>query len=396
MSKLWDKGKPLDKKIEKFTVGNDNALDQKLVEYDCKASIAHAKMLREMHLISSEEADRLIHELKKIIDEEKNGKFIIKIEDEDSHSAIENRLIKSLGEVGSKIHIARSRNDQVLVALRLYYKDSINKIYQLTEKCISTIHKFGNKHHHDFPGYTHMQKAMPSSIDLWAKAYADALTDDLKTLENTLNIVDQNPLGSAAGYPLSIDIDRELTTRELNFKTTQSNSIYCQLSRGKFELLIIDSFTQIMLTLNRLSSDIILFSMPQFGYFEIPEKYCTGSSIMPQKKNPDVLELIRAKYHILLGYGSSVRSITSNLISGYNRDLQLIKEPIIEGMNIVYDCLDIMNLIFVDIKVNKDRCLSDLSKDLYATEEVYGLVKKGIPFRKAYRQIAKKFNSDLY
>ena len=237
-----------------------------------------------------------------------------------------------------------------------------------------------------------MQKAMPSSIDLWAKAYADALTDDLKTLKNTLNIVDQNPLGSAAGYPLSIDIDRELTTRELNFKTTQSNSIYCQLSRGKFELLIIDSFIQIMLTLNRLSSDIILFSMPQFGYFEIPEKYCTGSSIMPQKKNPDVLELIRAKYHILLGHGSGVRSITSNLISGYNRDLQLIKEPIIEGIKIVYNCLDIMSLIIVDIKVNKDRCLGDLSKDLYVTEEVYELVKKGMPFRKAYRKIAKKFN----
>ena len=392
MVKIWDKGSSIDKKIEQFTVGDDFIIDQELVQYDCEASIAHAKMLKKIGILSAIEEKHLIEELQKISQEHKEGKFTISIEDEDCHTAIENRLIMSLGDTGSKIHTGRSRNDQVLVALRLYYKSSLSEISSITNQCIEHLQMFGDKNNFDFPGYTHMQKAMPSNIKIWSNAFADSLVDDLKNLKNAQHIIDQNPLGSGAGYPIPLKIDRELTTSELGFNKIQSNPIYCQISRGKFEALIVDSLSQIMLTLNRLSSDLILFSMPHFGYFMLPEKFCTGSSIMPQKKNPDVLELIRANYHTVNGYGVQVKSLSANLISGYNRDLQLAKKPVISSLNIAKTSLDMMTYIITNLTASKENCLNDLTEDLFATDEVYNLVKEGIPFRDAYRTIAKKLS----
>ena len=392
MGKIWDKGSSIDKKIEEFTVGDDYIIDRELVKYDCEASIAHAKMLKKIGIISGAEQKQLTKELQKIIDENKEGNFIITIEDEDCHTAIENRLIKALGDTGSKIHTGRSRNDQVLVALRLYYKSSLSEISSITNQCIEHLQMFGDNNNFDFPGYTHMQKAMPSNIKIWSNAFADSFVDDLKNLKNVQHIIDQNPLGSVAGYPIPLTIDRELTTGELGFNKIQSNPIYCQISRGKFETLIVDSLSQIMLTLNRLSSDLILFSMPSFGYFMLPEKFCTGSSIMPQKKNPDVLELIRANYHIINGYGAQVKSLSANLISGYNRDLQLAKKPVINSLKITKSSLDMMTYIITNLTAIKENCLNDLTKDLFATDEVYNLVKEGIPFRDAYRTIAKKLS----
>ena len=349
-------------------------------------------MLKKIGILSAIEEKHLIEELQKISQEHKEGKFTISIEDEDCHTAIENRLIKSLGDTGSKIHTGRSRNDQVLVALRLYYKSSLDEISSITNQCIEHLQMFGDKNNFDFPGYTHMQKAMPSNIKIWSNAFADSLVDDLKNLKNVQHIIDQNPLGSGAGYPIPLKIDRELTTSELGFNKIQSNPIYCQISRGKFEALIVDSLSQIMLSLNRLSSDLILFSMPHFGYFMLPEKFCTGSSIMPQKKNPDVLELIRANYHIVNGYGVQVKSLSANLISGYNRDLQLAKKPVINSLNIAKTSLDMMTYIITNLTASKENCLNDLTEDLFATDEVYNLVKEGIPFRDAYRTIAKKLS----
>lgn len=389
MSKLWEKSISLDKAIESFTVGNDPELDQVLVPFDCKASKAHAKMLGQKGYLTAEEVDSIISELDQIIQRHAKGDFKIKVSQEDCHTAIEECLVEKLGEVGKKIHMARSRNDQVLTALRLYYKDELMKINSLAKTWVDTLTQFGDNHQEvNFPGYTHMQKAMPSSIHMWANAYGDSMKDDLKSLDTVSSLIDQSPLGSAAGYGVPIEIDPKMTAEEMGFTKTQENPIYCQLSRGKFELAILQVLSQLLLTINRLASDLIQFSMAEFEYFSLPEDFCTGSSIMPQKENPDVLELLRANYHIILGYETQVKTLTSNLISGYNRDIQLSKEPVMRGIKLVKDCLGISAVVVSGLTVNKDKCQAAMTSELYATEKVYEMVKEGIPFREAYRKIA--------
>ena len=377
--KLWKKDYNLNKEIEKFTVGNDYLLDKKLLKYDIKATSAHATMLYKEGFLK-------LSELKKI-KKAMLGKIRIKATDEDSHTAIENYLTKKLGKLGKKIHMARSRNDQVLVAIKLYTKDELCMIKKLVEKLINSLNKL-KTNKTIMPGCTHMRKAMPSSIALWAGAFVDSLKDDLIILETAYKLNDQNPLGSAAGYGLPFKIDKKITTAILGFGKIQDNPIYCQNSRGKIESFTLSALSHIMLTLNKLASDLILFSMPEFDYFSLPKEFCTGSSIMPQKKNPDVLELVRAKTSVVEACVFQINSIYKNLISGYNRDLQLTKEPLIKGTETTKESVKIMSLVINNLKINPKACEKACTDDLYATEKVYELVKKGMPFRDAYKKVA--------
>lgn len=390
--KLWEKDYEVHKEIEKFTVGNDFILDKALVYYDCVASIAHAKMLNKIGILSQAELRKLVGCLREIISLDKLGKFPIKQSEEDCHTAIENFLTKKLGSVGKKIHTARSRNDQVLTAMRLYEKHELEEIMGLSKGLISSINnKIKASGKIEVPGYTHMQKAMPSSIAMWFSAYVEALKDDLEVLEEAYEVIDKSPLGSAAGFGVPVfNVDRQMTAKLLGFKYVQQ-AMYCQNSRGKFESLIVNAIVQLMMDLNKAASDLILFSMPEFGYFSLPKELCTGSSIMPQKKNPDVLEIVRARYSVVLGYDAQLKSLYGNLVSGYHRDMQLTKEPLMKSICTAKDCLKITTLVFDGLGINQDMCKKAMSLELYATEEAYKLVKKGMPFRDAYKEIGKKF-----
>jgi argininosuccinate lyase len=390
--KLWTEKHKLNKAIEEFTVGNDYLLDQRLVKYDCLASIAHTKMLDKIGVLKAAEVTKIVRELKRIIVLDKKGKFKIAREDEDCHTAIEKYLTLKLGDIGKKIHTARSRNDQVLTALRLFEKEELSNCRQLAEIFIGRVKTFVKKYGAiKFPGYTHTRKAMPSSIGLWGNAFADAMRDDIRALDFTLDLIDQSPLGTGAGYGVPLKINRQYTAKLLGFKTVQKNPIYAQLSRGKFESAILQVLSQITGDLNRLASDMVLFSLPEIGYLELPKEFCTGSSIMPQKKNPDVLELVRAKHHAVVAREFEIKNLTGNLISGYHRDLQLTKEPTMKAFAVTAECLSIMALVFSKLAVNKTKCAQALTKEVYAAEEAIKLACKGVPFRDAYRKISDSY-----
>jgi len=390
--KLWNESN-LNKEIEDFTVGEDYILDQKLVQYDCLASIAHAKMLGKIGILKKKEVKKLVKELDNIIELDRKGKFKIKKEQEDCHTAIENYLTRKLGDLGKKIHTGRSRNDQVLVALRLYYREKLNEDKGLILKLIQTFKKFLRRYGKiKLPGYTHTRKAMPSSVALWGNSFIDSMKDSLKILNLALELINQSPLGTGPGYGMPyLKLDRRFTAKLLGFKKVQRNPIYTQNSRGKFESTILHALSQIMFDLNKIATDLIIFSMPEFGYFEIPKEFCTGSASMPQKRNPDALELVRAKYHTLTAYEFQIKNTISNLLSGYSRDLQLTKEPVMKGLELTKENLSIMNLIISGLKVNRENCQKALTGEVFATEEVYQLVKKGVPYREAYRKISKKY-----
>lgn len=386
--KLWQKNYDVNKAIEKYTVGNDFMLDQMLVKYDCQASIAHAQMLQKVGILTKEELNKLINGLKEIIELDKNGLFIIQQEDEDCHTAIENYLTKKCGDVGKKIHTARSRNDQILTALRLYYKEELVAVAVLTVEFIKSMQAFKKKNSNvAIPGYTHMRKAMPSSWGLWTEAFIESMQDNLSLLKQTKDLVDQSPLGTAAGYGVPLEIDRAMTAELLGFTKVQDNPIYTQHSRGKFEAALVHTLSQIMFDLNKISSDLILWSMTEFNFCKLPDELTTGSSIMPQKKNPDVLELMRAKYHSVVACEFEIKNIMGNLISGYNRDLQLTKEPTMKAIDITKESLSIAKLLFDKLEINDESCQKAMTRELFATEEAYELVKKGMPFRDAYKEI---------
>jgi len=389
--KLWQKNYNVDKEVEKFTVGNDFLADGKLVKYDCIASIAHSKMLKKIGILNASELNSLVSGLNGIISLNEKGKFKIKQEDEDCHTAIENYLTKKYGNAGKKIHTARSRNDQVLAALRLYEKAELEEIKKLIadyDKSLSAlVKKYGKA---KIPGYTHMQKAMPTDIGTWLGCFADSNKDNLKLLDSVYSIIDKSPLGSGAGFGVPIKIDKKLTAKLMGFSKTIENPMYAQFTRGKYEALILSLISQVMYDLNKLSTDLILFNMDEFGYVSIPKEFCTGSSMMPQKKNPDVLELVRAKYHVVLGEEFKVKGIIGNLMSGYNRDMQLTKEPVINSIETAKECIKIMALLLGKLEVNKEKCEKAMTKELFATEQAYKLIKKGVPFREAYREVGKK------
>lgn len=389
MAKLWETNCITGSEVEGFTVGSDNILDQKLIGYDCQASIAYAKMLAKKGFITKEEEKSITLELNKIIERSENGAFEISQSDEDCHTAIENHLTAKLGDTGKKLHTGRSRNEQVLVALRLYYKDEMQGTRRLIGALIESLGSFSKKHSKtEMPGYTHMRKAMPSSAGAWAGSFVDSMKDNLKLLNSVLSLVDQCPLGTGAGYGSPIKADQHFLAKELGFSKAQKNPIYCQNSRGKFESSILHTLTQVMADLNKIASDLLLFSMPEFSFFELPRELCTGSSLMPQKKNPDVLELLRGNYHIVLGLEYQVKSIGSNLPSGYNRDIQLTKEPVMKGFEVTNKCLGMASLIFSKLKINKNKCGGAMTDELFATDKVHALVKAGMPFRDAYREVA--------
>ena len=392
--KLWDKGYELDKAVEAFTVGNDPALDQKLVYYDCIASKAHAAVLHKAEILSDQEFDDLRQGLDEIIDLDAQGKFVITLEQEDCHTAIEQYLTVKLGESGRKIHTARSRNDQVLTALRLYYKHELEKLLRLSDDLSQALDQFRQVYGNTaYPGYTHMQKAMPTSFEVWARSFVDSMKDNGLMLKAAYDLLDQSPLGTAAGYGVSLEIDRELSAELMGFSRVQENPIYAQHSRGKFELVLLQTLGLFTADLNKLASDLILFNMEEFGFVTLPAQFCTGSSIMPQKQNPDVLELLRAKHHVVLATQQEVSSITANLISGYNRDLQLTKEPVMRALETTLDSMQIAVLLFQNLQVNEEACAKAMTSELYATDRAYDLVRQGVSFRDAYQQIAREIQS---
>lgn len=390
--KLWQKEYDLNSRIENFTVGEDNLLDQKLVKYDCLASIAHAQMLGELHILTEEEVARLVQELNRIIDLHKAGQFKISKSDEDCHTAIENHLIRELGEPGKKIHTGRSRNDQVLTALRLYYKNEMSVVKELAREFIASvagfIDRFGSI---EMPGYTHSRKAMPSSVGLWAGSFTGSMKDNLILLNTVFHLIDQSPLGTGAGYGVPMKLNRQFTAQKLGFAKVQENAVYVQNSRGKFEASIVHTLAQIMFDMNKIATDLIFFSAEERAFFTLPAEICTGSSIMPHKKNPDVLELLRAQYHVVLAAEMQLKSGSANLISGYNRDMQLSKEPVMKSFTITQESLSILAFVFGKIIVNEENCKRGMTKELFATDEVYRLVASGVSFREAYRQVAQKY-----
>lgn len=388
MSKIWAKDYELDSLIEEYTVGNDYILDLDLIEFDCIGSIAHAKMLSTIGILTDDEYQKLEAELNNIIEDVKNNNFVIKRSDEDCHTAIEARLTDRLGEVGKKIHTGRSRNDQVITATRLYTKFQIEQTISSGLSLITSLTKMARENS-DVPmvGRTHMQTAMPSSIGLWMGAFAEELTDSLRLLESIYHIVDQNPLGSAASYGVPLPLDRALTAELLGFKKVQNNVLYVNNSRGKFESMVLDALDQISLTLSKMAQDLILFSLPEFDYFSLPKELCSGSSIMPQKKNPDGFELLRSKSAIVSSCAFQVKSIIRSLPSGYNRDFQDTKEPFLRGCNTALLSIRVMELSMINLKVNKDKCLEGFTPEIYATDAALELVAKGASFRDAYVEV---------
>ncbi|MDO5979571.1 argininosuccinate lyase [Flavivirga spongiicola] len=395
--KLWDKGISIDKKIEQFTVGNDREIDIHIAKYDVIASKAHAKMLQKIGIITVEELVELLGGLKILENQIENGTFVIEPQFEDVHSKIEFELTKSLGEVGKKIHTARSRNDQVLVALQLYYKENLGLVKEKTKTFFDTLLELAETYKDKvLPGYTHLQVAMPSSFGLWFSAYAELMIDDVYLLNAAIQTVDQNPLGSAAGYGSSFPIDRELTTKEMAFSTLKYNVVAAQMSRGKSERTIASSLGSLCNTMSRFAMDVCLYMSQNFGFISFPDELTTGSSIMPHKKNPDVFELIRGKCNKIQALQSEMILITNNLPSGYHRDFQLLKENIIAAFEEVKDILDIFNYSIQQIIVKDVDIHSDLYKYLFTVDNINTLVVEGQSFREAYQKIGGQVQDGTY
>jgi len=395
--KLWDKGISIDKKIEQFTVGNDREIDIHIAKYDVQASKAHAIMLQKIGIISHEELVELLGGLQTLENEIEEGTFVIDIQFEDVHSKIEFELTKTLGDVGKKIHTARSRNDQVLVALQLFYKENLKLINEKTKTFFDTLLELAETHKTSLlPGYTHLQVAMPSSFGLWFSAYAETLIDDVYLLNAAFKTVDQNPLGSAAGYGSSFPIDRDITTKEMGFSTLKYNVVAAQMSRGKSERTIALALGSLCNTLSRFAMDICLYNSQNFGFISFPDELTTGSSIMPHKKNPDVFELIRGKANKIQALHTEMTLITNNLPSGYHRDFQLLKENMIAAIEDVKDLLDIFNYS-IQLAQIKDIDLNDTKYQyLFTVDNINTLVENGMTFREAYQKIGGQVQNGSY
>ena len=395
--KLWNKEESTYRKVESFTVGNDRKYDKVLAQYDCEASIAHVKMLNKIKLLEDKESAKLIVELKKIKKLSISKDFIVDDDFEDIHSKIEFILTRELGDLGKKIHTGRSRNDQVLVAICLYLKNEIHEIKKLTKQFFDILIKKAKKHKNDLiPGYTHLQIAMPSSFGMWFSAYAECLIDDIILLNASKNIVDQNPLGSAAGYGSSFPIDRYETTKELSFSNLKYNSMAAQMSRGNIEKSTSSSIASLACTLSRLSMDICLFMSQEFNFVSFPDNLTTGSSIMPHKKNPDVFELIRGKCNLLQSIPYQLSLINNNLPGGYHRDMQLSKGPIIEAVQEIKSCLEIFIFSLNKIVVRKDILKNKKYDYIFSVNTLNNWVKEGMPFRDAYEKMKNDITKGIY
>ncbi len=391
MSRLWDKGLPLDQRVLRYTAGEDHLLDARLVPYDVRGSIAHAEMLAATGLISSEDCTDICLGLADLGKSFADGEWQISLEDEDAHTALETRLTAMIGETGGRLHLGRSRNDQVLTALRLYLLDVATDLAERTLSLVAALKDLADSQGSvALPGYTHMQHAMPSSVALWAGGFAEAFADASDGLRATRRRIDLNPLGSAAGYGTPLPLDRNLTTEKLGFARTQEPVTAVQLSRGRAEAGLLFEITLLMQDLGRLASDLLLFYTQEFSYIRLPQELTTGSSIMPQKRNPDVLELVRGASATALACLNEALGVTSKLPSGYHRDLQRLKPPLFRSIDLAVDTADIMaylltGLVFLPNNIKPD-------DGIHAAERAYELVRdEGIPFREAYRRIAERY-----
>lgn len=389
--KLWDKGFSTDKKIDMFTVGNDRELDLVLAKYDVIGSLAHARMLNKIGLLSERELIDVERELQLIQKSIASGEFRIEEDFEDVHSKVEFLLTEKLGDTGKKIHTARSRNDQVLVDVHLYLRDEIIEIKNMINEFFKLLLEQSEIYKEVLlPGYTHFQVAMPSSFGMWLSAYAESLIDDVYFLNAALAVVDQNPLGSAAGYGSSFPIDRDYTTREMKFADLKINSVAAQMSRGKTERNVSFALNSVASTLSKFAMDICLYMSQNFGFLSFPDELTTGSSIMPHKKNPDVFELIRGKCNKIQALPFELNLIIANLPSGYHRDLQILKEGMIPAIQNLKACLEIFTFSLKNMTVNKDILDNDIYDYLFTVEEVNQLVQDGVPFRDAYKIVGQK------
>lgn len=395
--KLWSKGFEPDKMIEQFTVGNDRELDLRLARYDIEGSMAHIRMLESIGLLTGEELDRLLEGLAEIMGTVDDGTFTIEEGVEDVHSQVEFMLTKKLGDIGKKIHSGRSRNDQVLVDLKLFMREELKSLALAVEKLFNRLIELSEKHKDDLmPGYTHLQVAMPSSFGLWFGAYAESLADDMQMLVAAYNIANQNPLGSAAGYGSSFPLDRTMTTRLLGFADLHYNVVAAQMSRGKTERAASMAIASIASTLGHLAMDVCMWMCQNFGFVSFPDELTTGSSIMPHKKNPDVFEIMRGKCNRLQSIPNEIALLTGNLPLGYNRDLQLLKDIIFPATTEMKECLEMADFMLQHIRIRKD-ILEDQRYDyLFTVEEVNRLVLGGMPFREAYKKVGLEVQDGTY
>lgn len=397
MAKLWQKSTETEKSIEKFTVGKDAEFDLDLAAYDILGSLAHIQMLESINLLEKVELEALQAELKNIYSEVEKGTFIIEEGVEDVHSQVELLLTKKLGEIGKKIHSGRSRNDQVLVDLKLYLRaqveQTVNQTKSLFDKLIALSDQYKD---HYIPGYTHLQIAMPSSIGLWFGAYAESLVDDLNLMSGAYKVVNKNPLGSAAGYGSSFPLNRTMTTELLGFENLNYNVVYAQMSRGKMEKTVSMALASIASTLGKMAMDVCLYMNQNFGFITFPDELTTGSSIMPHKKNPDVFEIMRGKCNQLQALPNEIALLTTNLPSGYHREMQLIKEHFFPAFQTLNECMEMAEFMFDHIKVNENILDDEKYEYVFSVELVNQMVLDGIPFRDAYKKVGAMIENGEY
>ena len=395
--KLWDKGYAIEQAIEQFTVGRDRELDLFLAPWDVLGTMAHIRMLCHIGLLEEEELHTLSKELKQIYQEIQQGKFTIEEGIEDVHSQVELMLTRRLGDTGKKVHSGRSRNDQVLLDLKLFFRQAIREVVEETNRLFTTLQGLSEKHKAVLiPGYTHLQIAMPSSFGLWFGAFAESLVDDVVFLKAVYQVADQNPLGSAAGYGSSFPLDRSMTTKLLGFSQMSYNVVYAQMGRGKTEKLLAFALASLASTLNKLAADVSLYMSQNFSFISFPKELTTGSSIMPHKKNPDVFEIMRAKTNRLQALPNEIGHITTNLPSGYHRDLQLTKESLLPAIEDMKACLYMADFMLQQIEVNTDILDDPMYDYLFSVERVNQEVLSGLPFREAYQKVGKEIEAGLF
>lgn len=387
---LWQKDTGPADWVTRFTVGEDFRWDTLLLPYDVRATRAHVWGLGEIGILSDGERDRIGEMLDVIAEEARAGELTVRPEDEDCHTVLETRLTEELGETGKKVHTGRSRNDQVLAALRLHLRDHLERIGGAVIALTEALCAHGDRYDDALmPGYTHMQRAMPSTAGLWAMGYAETLAGDLEALEEARRRVNVSPLGSAAGYGVPhIELPREAVAERLGFERVQTHATSVQLSRGKLEEHVVSALMQVTATINRMATDLVLFQTEEYGFVDLPEAYCTGSSIMPQKKNPDVSELARGTHHRLAGAQRQLQGLSANLSSGYHRDLQPTKAAVMESVHVTGDLLSAMNHLVPEVTFDRERMEAACTPELYATAEAIRRVQEGVPFRDAYREAA--------
>ena len=397
MSTLWNKGTAATEVVDAFTVGNDRILDMRLAKYDVIGSMAHIKMLESIGLLTSEELVTLTAALEQILKEIEAGEFILEDDVEDIHSQVELLLTRRLGDIGKKIHSGRSRNDQVLVDVKLFLKDEVLKLREEILTLFATLQNLSEKHKEILlPGYTHGQVAMPSSFGLWFGAYAEALADDMYMLRGAYNVTDQNPLGSAAGYGSSFPLDRQMTTDLLGFGSLNYNVVAAQLSRGKSERAVASAMGAIALTLNKFAADCCMYMSPNYGFIRFPDELTTGSSIMPHKKNPDVWEIMRGKCNMIMSTEGTISMMCSNMPHGYHREFQLLKDVLFPALELMHDCLHMADYMLLHITIKENILDAPIYEYLFTVEEVNRRTLEGMPFRDAYKTVGIEVNEGRF